>query len=401
MSPSHRAAAPPTAQVGSRPAIPQTELAPGYRIPRLVVGGWQLSHGHRGAPREPAEAVETLVALADRGLTAFDCADIYTGVEELFGRFLRRWRTTSTGGNPAGGAGASIQIHTKLVPDWSHLPHVDEAYVRGVVERSLRRLGVETLDLVQLYWWDLERGDWLAAGRALGRLQQEGKIRHLGVTNFTAAEVETLEREADIHLLSNQVQYSALDRRPEHNLTYHCAVSGLHLLTYGALAGGFLTGSWLGKKDPTQASSPAESQERPDESSGDPGFPSPQALASLPNRSLIKYRLIIQEFGGWEPYQALLRELVDIGTTHGVGPAPVALRFVLDQPEVAAALVGFSSLSRMEENLRALTLQLTPEDHARIRRHTQEAPGPQGDIFALERDRQGPHGRIMKYEENG
>ena len=387
----------PPARSGRHPLIPRTELTPGYPIPRLIVGGWQLSHGHRGVIRDLDETVQTLVALADRGLTAFDCADIYTGVEELFGRFLRQWRTTSTGGNP----GASIRIHTKLVPDWSHLPHVDEAYVRRVVERSLQRLGVETLDLVQFYWWDIGRGDWLMAGRTLSRLQQEGKIRHLGVTNFTAAEVETLKREADIQLVSNQVKYSVLDRRPEHGLAEHCASSGLHLLTYGGLAGGFLTGSWLGNEDPAQAHSPSESHGKGAENQGYPGFLHPEALASISNRSLVKYRLIIQEFGGWDPYQALLRELVDIGTTHGVGPAPVALRFILDQPGVAAALVGFSSLARMEENLQALTLQLNPQDHARIRRHTQGAPGPRGDIFALERDRQGPHGRIMKYEENG
>lgn len=366
----------PPAHGGIPPKIPQIEVAPGYRIPRLIVGGWQLSHGHGSAARNPAEAAETLVALADRGFTAFDCADIYTGVEELFGLFLRRWRTASFGGNSAGGNGTSIRIHTKLVPDWSHLPQVDEAYVRSVVERSLRRLGVETLDLVQFYWWDISRGDWLGAGRALGRLQEEGKIRHLGVTNFTAAEVQTLEREAGIQLLSNQIQYSVLDRRPEHGLAQHSVASGLNLLTYGGLAGGFLTGTWLGRDDPAP-------------------------LSSLPNRSLVKYRLIIQEFGGWSPYQALLRELVDIGSSHGVGPAPVALRFILDQPGVAAALVGFSSMARMEENLQALTLQLTPDDHARIRKYTHRAPGPQGDIFALERDRHGPHGRIMKYEENG
>lgn len=374
-------------RLDERGGLPRVELAPGYRIPRLIVGGWQLSAGHRVGGRDPDEVVEALVALADRGLTAFDCADIYTGVEELFGRFLARWRTTSMAGEARSrgrsgvegpGGGEAIRIHTKLVPDWSDLPQADERYVRRIVERSLRRLGVEALDLVQFYWWDQERGDWLRAARALGRLQEEGKILHIGATNLTGGEVEALEREAGVRVLSNQVQYSVLDRRPEHGLTELSRRSGLHLLAYGALAGGFLTSGWARRGMGTE----------------------PPAPGDLSNRSLVKYRLIIEEFGGWEAYQSLLRELSAIGEARGVGPAQVALRFVLDQPGVAAAIVGFSSPARMEENLRALQLRLTPAEHAAIRRHTGPAPGPAGDIFALERDRTGPHGRIMRYDQN-
>jgi aryl-alcohol dehydrogenase-like predicted oxidoreductase len=379
--------------------LPLVELAPGYRIPRLIVGGWQLSAGHRVGGPDPDEVVEALVALADRGFTAFDCADIYTGVEELFGRFLARWRTTSmagearsrgrSGGERRGG-GEAIRIHTKLVPDWSDLPQVGERYVRRIVERSLRRLGVEALDLVQFYWWDQNRGDWLRAARALGRLQEEGKILHVGATNLTGGEVETLEREAGLRVLSNQVQYSVLDRRPELGLTEVSRRTGLHLLAYGALAGGFLTSTWAkGRRGGPGAGAQGTEAPRKPPSPGD-----------LPNRSLVKYRLIIEEFGGWEAYQDLLRELSAIGEAHGVGPAQVALRFVLDQPGVAAAIVGFSSPARMEENRRALQLRLTPADHAAIRRHTGPAPGPAGDIFALERNRTGPHGRIMRYDQN-
>jgi aryl-alcohol dehydrogenase-like predicted oxidoreductase len=310
--------------------------------------------------------VERLVELADLGLDTFDCADIYTGVEELLGRFLTRWRTTSVGSRP-------IRIHTKLVPDLGALPRVDRRYVEGLVDRSLQRLGVEAVDLVQFYWWDFGVGDWLEAVRGLADLQRAGKVRHIGATNFTAMEIGTMEREVGIEVVSDQVQYSALDHRPEAGLAENCVRAGTRLLCYGALAGGFLTDTWRGTGDPG-------------------GTPS--------NRSLIKYRLIIDEFGGWDAYQALLGNLSAIGKEKGVDPAAVALRYVLDRPAVAAAMVGFSSMERMRANLRAMEVELTEDDTARIRRHSDQAPGPSGDVFGLERDREGPHGRIMRYDLN-
>ncbi len=340
------------------------ELAPGYDVSRLIVGGWQLSAGHHAEPVDGEEAIERLVAMADLGLDTFDCADIYTGVEELYGRFLERWRTTSGGARP-------IRVHTKLVPDLSQLGRVDAAYVQGIVDRSLRRLGVDALDLVQFYWWDFDVGDWLGAARALGDLARAGKIRHLGATNLTGPEVRAMEEAAGVAVVADQVQYSVLDRRPEHGLAEQCARSATRMLCYGGLAGGLLTSRWLG---------------------------APAARGPFPSRSLTKYRIIVDEFGGWAAYQALLAELADIAEAKGVGTAAIALRFVLDQPGVAAAVTGFSTIARMRDNLRALDVTLDADDHARIRRHTEAAPGPRGDVFALERDRSGPHGRIMKYD---
>ena len=125
--------------------IERSELAPGYSISRLVHGGWQFSDGHRLSNDVLDDAVDVLIDSAELGVTTFDCADIYTGVEELYGRFLQRWKTTS--------AAVPIQIHTKFVPDYSALERVDRQYVEKIVDRSLVRLGVERLDLVQYYWW--------------------------------------------------------------------------------------------------------------------------------------------------------------------------------------------------------------------------------------------------------
>jgi aryl-alcohol dehydrogenase-like predicted oxidoreductase len=339
------------------------ELAPGYSISRLIHGGWQFSTGHRLGGSGLDDAVEVLIESASLGITTFDCADIYTGVEELFGRFLRRWAATSEA--------TPIQIHTKFVPDWSDLPNVDRAYVTRIIDRSLSRLGVETLDLVQYYWWRDEVPGMEETAGWLSDLRDAGKIRHLAVTNM---DVEHLTRltEAGVSLVSNQVQYSLLDRRPEHGLADVCARSPLSLIAFGALAGGFLTGKWRGAPDP----------------------------ADHVNRSLTKYRLIIDEFGGWGAYQALLETLTSIGERHGVEASAVAIRFVLDRPGVAGVISGATRRGQMQRNVAAFSFVLSEEDETRIGAHLERAPGPPGDVFELERDREGPHGRIMKYDLN-
>ncbi len=339
------------------------ELAPGYTVSRVIHGGWQFSAGHRLSEEQLDSAVDVLLRSADLGVTTFDCADIYEGVEELYGRFLARWKSSSVAG--------PIQIHTKFVPDYVALADVDRAYVERIIDRSLRRLGVERLDLVQFHWWRDDVPGMEDAAGWLAELRHEGKIRHVAVTNMDVERVRRIGA-AGVELVANQVQYSVLDRRPEHALRDHATASGMGLLAFGTLAGGFLTDRWLGRPEPVDVT----------------------------NRSLVKYRLIIEEFGGWEAYQALLGTLRAVADRHAVGVAAVALRFVLEQPGVAGAIVGATRVGQMERNLEAFRFTLTDDEHALIRRHLSAAPGPSGPIFGLERDRDGPHGRIMRYDLN-
>jgi aryl-alcohol dehydrogenase-like predicted oxidoreductase len=343
--------------------IPRHELAPGYSISRLIHGGWQFSSGHRLGGAALDDALEVLVASADLGVTTFDCADIYTGVEELYGRFLARWRSTS--------AATALQLHTKFVPDRSDLAGVDRPYVERIIDRSLTRLGVECLDLVQYYWWNDDVPGMEQTALWLSDLQRAGKIRHIGVTNLDEVRVRRIF-DAGVTVVSNQVQYSVLDRRPESRLVDVCEATGMKLLAFGALAGGFLTEKWV-------------------------GAPEPSAHA---NRSLVKYRLIIDECGGWDACQRLLAILHDIGARNGVDASAVALRYVVDRPAVAAVICGATRQGQMAANVRAFSFELSANDRARIRMHLVEHPGPGGDVFELERDTDGPHGRIMKYDLN-
>lgn len=346
-----------------RAGVERYALTSEYSISRIIHGGWQFSSGHRLSKVELDDAVDVLEASAELGVTTFDCADIYTGVEELYGRFLRRWADSSNE--------AEIQIHTKFVPDWSDLPRVDRRYVSDIVDRSLVRLGVECLDLVQFYWWRDDVPGFEQTARWLRDLRKEGKIRHLAVTNLDVPRLRRLEA-SGVRPLTNQVQYSLLDRRPAGALTGYCTEASMGILAFGALAGGFLTDRWRDAPEP-----------------GD-----------LANRSLVKYRLIIEEFGGWDAFQALLGTLGEIGARHGVEASAVAIRWVLDRRCVAAVVSGGTRLGQMERNAAAFSFALTESDRASIEAHLDRAPGPTGDVFELERDRDGPHGRIMKYELN-
>ncbi len=141
-------------------------LASGASLPRLIKGGWQLAGGH--GPVDRAAAIRDMFAFAEAGVTAFDCADIYTGVEELIGDFLRQWRTTYPS--------IPIRIHTKCVPDLKALLGLTPADVHRIVHRSRQRLGVETIDLVQLHWWDYDIEGAVQAAGALLRLREQGVL---------------------------------------------------------------------------------------------------------------------------------------------------------------------------------------------------------------------------------
>lgn len=340
----------------------RVELAPGYSISRLIKGGWQLAGGH-GAVDEAA-AMDDMDRFVDAGVTTFDCADIYTGVEALIGRWLGRRRAS---GRPAG-----VQVHTKYVPDLDRLPTHSRADVARGIDRSLARLGVDALDLVQLHWWDYDVPGYVEAAQWLNELRREGKVRHVGLTNFDRARLEEIVA-AGVPVVSHQVQYSVMDRRPAGAMAAACAARGVGLLCYGALAGGFLSERWLG------AAPPAE---------------------PLENRSLVKYRLIIDEYGGWDRFQALLAALHEVAARHGVGLGTVALRWVLDQPGVAGVMVGARHAGHLDQIRAADALPLDADDRTAIARAQAAAAGPAGEVYALERVKDGPHAAVMRYTLN-
>ena len=126
--------------------------------------------------------------------------------------------------------------------------------------------------MVQFHWWDYDVPGMIDTAGELMRLQEKGLIRCISTTNFNTANLKKLV-DAGIPVVTNQCQYSLLDRRPEKAMTDFCRRSGVKLIAYGTVAGGFLSDKWLGKPEPD--------------------------LQSLENRSLVKYLLVIEDTLGW------------------------------------------------------------------------------------------------------
>ncbi|HVW68569.1 MAG TPA: aldo/keto reductase [Steroidobacteraceae bacterium] len=339
--------------------IPRYTLPDGYSLSRIIKGGWHLAGDHGVV--DPQQAIRDMAVFVEARITTFDCADIYTGVEQLIGDFRRQ--------NPS--LASRVQLHTKFVPDLSDLATVDARYVENIIDRSLQRLGAERLDLVQYHWWDFSVPRYVETALELERLRRAGKIAHLGVTNFDVPHLDELVR-AGIPIVSHQLQYSLVDERPATRMVEYCRNHGIVLLCYGTVAGGFLSERWLGRPEPV----------------------------GLTNRSLIKYELIIEDFGGWPLFQELLATLARIAAKHRTDVASIASRIVLDRPQVAAVIVGATSTAHLQAHERIADLRLDATDLAAVAAVTGRRSGPEGDVYALERDRGGRHGQIMKYELN-
>lgn len=340
--------------------IERVELAPGYSISRLVNGSWQLSDDHRPGALDRRAVIADLRALVDAGLTTFDCADIYLGVEELLGELVSELKGSSDS--------PQIQIHTKCVPDRCEMETIDRRGVVSIVDRSLNRLGVERLDLVQFHWWDYAVPRYVEVAGWLLDLQKAGKIRLLGTTNFDTPRLRELV-DSGFPVVAHQVQYSVLDRRPEAATVDFCRENQIQLLCYGSVAGGFLSARYLSLHEP---------------------------LEPLPNRSLTKYKLIIEEFGGWGLFQELLEALARIGRKHRLSPTTVGVRWVLERPQVAAVLLGTRNAAHLEQNLEVFGFHLDEADQDVLNEILSEASGPLGEPFALEREPGGRHAVIMK-----
>lgn len=345
--------------------IDRTELYPGYSISRVIKGGWHLAGGHGHIDKR--QAIADMRSFVEAGITTFDCADIYTGVEELIGAFIKHHADAFKSG-----ALPPVQVHTKFVPDYGSLSSLTRDDVTRIIDRSLFRLGVERLDLVQFHWWDYNIPGYVEAATHLATLQKEGKIRHIGVTNFDSEHLQEI-LDAGVPVRSHQVQYSVLDHRAENDLLELSKANSIQFLCYGVVAGGFLSDRYLNAPDPSQP---------------------------LENRSLTKYRLIIDEFGGYDQFQQCLQTLRRIADKYEVGVAEVAMKYILDKEMVGAIIVGARNANHLRRFDLLNRFELDKTDRVEIAKHVDSAKGPNGPFYALERDKEGKHGRIMKYNLN-
>ncbi|NNF27608.1 MAG: aldo/keto reductase [Gemmatimonadetes bacterium] len=278
-------------------SVERVELAPGLQVSRVVTGLWQIADMERGGePVALDRAASDLGAYAEDGLTTFDMADHYGSAEEVAGEHLSR------GGAP--------EFLTKWVPKPG--PADRDAAVEAV-ERACGRLRMEQIPLLQFHAWNYADPSWLDHLAYLDDLRREGKIAHLGMTNCDAVHFE-MALDTGIPLRTNQVCYSLIDRRPAGAMASLCAQRDVRILAYGTLAGGFLSDRWLGAPEP--------------------------ALDEALTWSQMKYKRFIDQAGGWGRFQELLSAVRRVADRFDVPLANVASRYVMDQPGVAAVIIG-------------------------------------------------------------
>jgi aryl-alcohol dehydrogenase-like predicted oxidoreductase len=279
------------------------QLAPDLTICRILNGMWQVAGGHGYIDHELAMA--DMIGYYDAGFTTWDLADIYGPAEDFIGEFKRRL-LTHKGKEELD----RIQALTKWVPQPGR---ITRSIVKENIERSLRRMSASSLDLLQFHWWDYNNPYYMDALKYLSDLRDEGLIKHVGLTNFDTERMQIMI-DSDLQIVSNQIQYSIIDRRPEVKMVPFCMKHNISLLTYGSICGGLMSERYLGRIQPS--------------------------AAELNTLSLRKYKQMIDAWGGWNLFQELLSTLKRISQKHNVSIANVATRYILAKSAVAGVIIG-------------------------------------------------------------
>jgi aryl-alcohol dehydrogenase-like predicted oxidoreductase len=315
----------------SLPASSRILFASELPICRLLNGMWQVAGGHGLISR--TRAVEAMFAYHDAGFTTWDLADHYGPAEDFIGSFRHQF-SARYGAERL----SEIQAFTKWVPSSGR---ITRQIVEDAIDVSLRRMAVDRLDLLQFHWWDYGDPSYIDALRHLADLRDARKIRHLALTNFDTDHLGIIA-DHGIRIVSNQVQYSLVDRRPAARMEAFCREHGIKLLTYGTLLGGLLSETWVGRPEPRRTD-----------------------LATV---SLQKYKNMIDIWGGWPLFQELLAVLKPIAEGHGTSIATVGMRCILDRPAVAGVIIGtrLGIAEHRADNARIFDFSLDAADLAAI-----------------------------------
>ena len=302
------------------------DLAPDLKICRVLNGMWQVAGAHGRI--DPQAAVEEMVKYHDAGFTTWDLADIYGPAEDFIGDFRRRLPEQER---------QKVQALTKWVPEPQK---ITKQMAQASIDRSLRRMGAGSLDLVQFHWWDYNNPYYIDALKYLSDQRDEGKIKNVGLTNFDTERMQVM-KDAGLKVVSNQVQYSIVDRRPEIKMTQFCRDNKSSLLAYGTICGGLMSERYLGRHEP---------------------------YSELDTASLKKYKRMIDMWGGWELFQELLSTLDAIAKKHRVSIANVAARYILDKPAVAGVIIGarLGIANHRDDNARVFDFRLDGDDNGSI-----------------------------------
>lgn len=315
----------------------------GVRVPRVVFGAWVIGGwGWGGADDETS--IRAIQASIDVGANAFDTAPVYGfgRSEQVLGRAIRGRRD-------------EVLVFTKIGLRWDDdrgdvaFETVDEKgiarvvrrnarpwSVRDEVEKSLGRLGIETIDLIQVHWPDQKTPVAETMG-ALLALRDAGKVRAIGVSNFDVPQLREAQAAlGSVPLASTQPRYSLVARDIEADVLPHCAREGIGIIVYSPLEQGLLTGR----------------------------VPAERSFAGEDGRS----RRATFRAGNRARVNAVLAEVAEpIARRHGVTVGQVAIAWALAQPGVTSAIVGARTAEQARENAAAADVVLSRADEQALR----------------------------------
>ncbi|MGW1024243.1 aldo/keto reductase [Streptomyces sp. NPDC002577] len=329
----------------------------GLAVSRLALGTMYF-----GSENTEEEAFALLDAFTEAGGTVLDTSDVYSGSlsEQIIGRWLAARPREITD---------RVVLATKgrftTGPDVNDLG-LSRRHLRHALDASLRRLGVETVDLYQMHGWDAHT----PVEETLSFLDdavRAGKIHYAGLSNFTGWQLQLTVSTAKAmgsHVpLTLQQQYSLLSRESEYEMVPAALHNKIGLLPWSPLAGGFLTGKY--QRGATPAS---------------------DTRAGSVNEL---YQWVSAEYAASERNWATIDEVVRIAKETGATPAQVALSWIADRPGVVAPVFGARTLEQLHDSLGAVALTLDDEATAALDKVSAPTPGgyPYGAFGTSQRDR--------------
>lgn len=291
-------------------------------------GGWEFSWG----PQDDAESIRTIQRAVELGINWIDTAAVY-GLghsEEVVGRALKELDTRP-------------YIFTKCSLVWDDNGKVSNnlkaASIRREAEASLRRLGVDAIDLYQIHWpnpeADIEEG-W----GAMAQLKQEGKVRAIGISNFSVEQMRRIQKIAPIDSL--QPPYSLIHPEAERDVLPFCQQHNIGVIVYSQMASGLLTGTMTRERIEQL---PADDWRR-----RDPDFQEPRLSRNL----------------------ELAKLLDDIAYPHNVPAGVIAVAWTLHNPAVTGAIVGARHPNQIEDIVPAAEFRLTDLEMEQIKKFMRE-----------------------------
>lgn len=309
------------------------------QVSRLVLGTW-VTGGWAWGGADEKEALDAILRALESGVNFIDTAPVYGfgKSEEIVGKALAEW-----------GSRENVVVATKCGLDWDEKERIRRNSSPGrileEVDQSLRRLRRDHIDLYQIHWPDPEV-PFEESMNALLKLIDQGKIRYVGLSNFSTEQVREIMPAGPVHSL--QPPFNIFEREAEKEILPFCLDNRIATLVYGGLCRGLLTGKFTGN----------EQFARGDLRRADPKF--------KPDR--------------FKKYTKAVAEIKKLAAGYGKTCSQFALKWALQQPGVTCVIAGARTETQAGENAGATGWTISDEDRIKVDRilekHIQEPIGP-------------------------